>query len=187
MTRQKSTSIQATIHPAPQEVECHERDFPKHEEVYWGECWVCKQKSWKSSLWVSFFLLPSRRFSLTPLPSINLDATAIWDLVICIWFETATDKECVVWIHTTHSLSHQPSSQYYRRTFELFRTLRQWLCSILRGELRIARARNSPHNIKQNCWREEKGKEVNYKISMRIMRSIKAIISSSDDSLQPIE
>ena len=61
--------------------------------------------------------------------------------------------------------------------------LRQRLCSILRGELRIARARNSPRNIKQNCWREEKGKEVNYKISMRIMRSIKAIISSSD-SLQ---
>ena len=33
MTRQKSTSIQVTIHLAPQEVECHERDFPKHEEV----------------------------------------------------------------------------------------------------------------------------------------------------------
>ena len=33
MTRQKSTSIQATFHPGHQEVECHERDFPKCEEM----------------------------------------------------------------------------------------------------------------------------------------------------------
>ena len=33
MTRQKSTSIQETFHPGHQEVECHERDFPKYEEM----------------------------------------------------------------------------------------------------------------------------------------------------------
>jgi len=33
MMRRKSTPIQRTFHPDHQEVECHERDFPKYEEM----------------------------------------------------------------------------------------------------------------------------------------------------------